>query len=191
MPRRRGGLTTAMLVAGTLLLSSCAADTRERDGRPSAATPVEFRRVLSSSQLDGGCRTGAAVCGAWARFRCPGEPQRLSGDLLMACGVDDEADRPYLLAEAEIVGGVVSAEATRRERIDQWEVEVELDEDAADAFDELTAALVPTSAQLAIVLRGTVVSAPAVQTRVSDGVVRLAGDYAEADAESLAARIAP
>ena len=178
----------AVLVAA-LLLTSCSDG---QDGDPGAdGAPVEFRKVITSSQLDGGCRTAEAVCAAWSGFRCPGEPEQLENDVLMACGTGDESDQPYLLSEADFIGGVESAAALRRERIDQWEVEIELDAEATDAFAELTADLVPDSAQVAIVVDDTVVSAPAVQTEVTDGVVRLAGDYTEAEAETLADRIAP
>jgi preprotein translocase subunit SecD len=175
-------------LAAALLLTSCSDD---KGGDPGAGdAPVEFRRVITSSQLDGACRAGASVCEAWGGFRCPGEPQQLEDGVLMACGTGDETDQPYLLSEPDFVGGVESAVALRRERIDQWEVEIELDAEATDAFADLTAALVPTYAQLAIVLDDTVLSAPAVQTPVTDGAIRLAGDYTEAEAESLADKLA-
>ena len=190
MVEGRAAQFTAALTVGALLLAGCADDDPD-GGDPPAGVPVEVRRVVTSSHLDGGCRASETACDAWADFRCPGEPRMIGGGLLMACGTDDDADQPYLLGAAEIVGGVESAEAICRERIDQWEVEVVLDAEATEAFAELTAELVPTSAQLAIVVDEEVVSAPAVQTEITDGVVRLAGDYTQADAETLADRIAP
>ena len=186
MLRRLG----AALVAVPLLLAGCA-DDGDSDGGDENGAAVEFRRVVTSSPLAGGCHATGMACDAWARFSCPGEPEHLDGDLLMACGADDKADRPFLLGPAEIVGGVESAEAVDRERIDQWEVELRLEPGAAEEFAALTAELVPDSAQLAIVLDEEVVSAPAVQTEVTDGVIRLAGDYTEDDAERLADELDP
>lgn len=182
-------LGTALLAAA-LLLVGCADEGDDGDQPGSADPSVEVRRVVTSSQLDGGCRAGTVPCEAWEDFRCPGDPQELSDGLLMTCGAGDEEDQPYLLTAAEIVGGVASAEAVDRARIDQWEVEIELDTEGTARFADLTADLVPTSGQLAIVLDGTVVSAPAVQTIVTDGVIRLAGDYTRADAERLADQLA-
>lgn len=203
MRRGHGRPAAALLGAvlgAVLTLAGCADDgDDDQDGSAAPTTtavppptrtpaPVEFRRVITSSHLDGGCRADKATCDAWAGFGCPGEPQRL-GDELMACGAGDDADQPYLLAAAEIVGGVESARPAHREGAAQWEVEIELDPAATKAFALLTADLVPHSDQLAIVLDEVVVAAPAVQTRITDGRVRLAGDYTEAEAEALAGRL--
>jgi preprotein translocase subunit SecD len=127
----------------------------------------------------------------WADFSCPGDAEHLDGDLLMACGTGKDADQPYLLAAPEIVDGVAGARAGNRRGAAQWEVELQLDEEATRAFAELTAELVRTYAPIGIVLDDVVLAAPAVQEPVSNGVVRLAGDYTEDEAEALADRLAP
>lgn len=200
---------TAAVVAALVLAGCAGSGEDEGDGgsRPPSATtgttgtarpvPVEFRRVITSSHLAGACvadgagEPSAEACAAWAGFDCPGAPLRLDGDVLMACGHGDEADQPYLLAAAEIVGGVESAVPAHRSGAAQWEVAVELEPAATTAFADLTADLVANSGQLAIVVDAVVVAAPAVQTEITDGQVRLAGDYTETEAHELAGRLAP
>lgn len=176
-------LLAVALAALVLPLAGCGDDspTPEPDG-----AQVEFRKVVTSSHLDGACRADAPTCAAWAGFTCPAEAVGLDGDLLMACGTGDDAERSFLLGAPEITGGVAGAEVRNRNGAAQWEVELHLDEDATRAFAALTAELVPTYAPMGIVLDGVVLAAPAVQEPVDDGVVRLAGDYTEEEAEELA-----
>jgi preprotein translocase subunit SecD len=179
----------ATLAALVLPLTGCGAD--DPPASDADRAPLELRKVVTSSHLDGACRADAATCEAWARFTCPGEAVELDDDLLMACGTSDDAERSFLLGAPEITGGVAEAEATHRNGTAQWVVELHLDEDAARAFAALTTELVSTYAPIGIVLDGVVLAAPAVQERVGDGVVRLAGDYTEDEAEELAEKLSP
>lgn len=187
----RLGILGAALVAGAVLLAGCSDPDQDGDDSRPAEVPVEFRAVITSSHLEGGCQDDAAACEAWEGFECPGEPQQLSGDRVLACGTGDDADQGYLLAAASFVGGIADAEPANHQGAAQWEVEVELDNDATRSFAALTADLVPNSAQIAIVLDEEVLAAPAVQTEITDGVFRLAGDYTEEEAEALADRLEP
>ncbi len=182
-------LAAALVLPLGLALAGCGAD--DSPAPDTEEAPLELRKVVTSSHLDGACRADAAACEAWAGFSCPAEAVGLDDDLLMACGTGDESDQPFLLGAPEITGGVAAARTVHRSGAAQWEVELELDEDATEAFAALTAELVPTYAQIGIVLDGVVLAAPAVQEPVSDGLVRLAGDYTEEEARELAGRIAP
>jgi preprotein translocase subunit SecD len=96
----------------------------------------------------------------------------------------------FVLGRLVADGGNVASAAAIAMKDDSWVVEVTLDADGAATFESATSAAVsapPPENQIAIVVDGVVVSAPAVQTPITSGQVVVAGNFARRDAEELAA----
>ena len=162
----------AMTVAATavLALTACSDDDPGpvRDaGTRVPAEPVQVRRVLEPS---------TAPCP-------PSVAQPAADEVAVACDADGAA---YRLAAAEIVGGVDDAEAARSPDGTGWSVTVVLDDAASTTFEGITRELVGTEQQLAIVSGGTIVSAPVIQSAITDGRVQITGDLTRDEATALA-----
>lgn len=73
-----------------------------------------------------------------------------------------------------------------------WVVNLTLDDEGSKSFEQLTAGLAtktPPQNQLAIVVRGKVVTAPAVMSAIPGGKVQISSNFTRADAEKTAADI--
>ncbi|MDX6282340.1 MAG: hypothetical protein QOH03_3411 [Kribbellaceae bacterium] len=138
--------------------------------RPSSPEAVQFRPVL---------KTQAGGCDASTTASPDGT----------ACGADGTR---YTLGKVALDGTKVSAvEAAQGSQLD-WVVNLTLDDEGAKSFGQLTAELAtktPPQNQLAIVVRGKVVSAPAVMSAIPGGKVQLSSNFTRADAEKTAADI--
>ncbi|WP_112249220.1 SecDF P1 head subdomain-containing protein [Kribbella monticola] len=134
--------------------------------RPAAAGVVEFRRVLKAEA--GNC--DAAPAG-------------------VAC---DSGGNRYSLGKVELDGGSVTQVKAVAGQNSDWYVNLKLDSAGSRLFGELTADLAqkkPPQNQLAIVVRGRVVSAPTVMSAIPGGDVQIASGFSKSDAEKLAADI--
>ncbi|MBM7516666.1 SecDF P1 head subdomain-containing protein [Nocardioides nitrophenolicus] len=167
---------TAMTIAATLALGAagCGNDDVARDDRPAndaraggapPADPVQFRRVLAMTE-----------------DTSPDPVQPDPAAEAVACA----PEAGYRLAPAEIVGGVEDAEVQQGQGRPAWSIMIELDDDAAATFADLTRELNGTGQQLAVVLGGRVLTAPVIQAVITDGRVSIAGDFTRDEAESLA-----
>lgn len=111
-------------------------------------------------------------------------------DLVIAC---DGLGFRYGLGPSELPNDPV-ADATAVVASDgSWAVQVSLTPEAADDFAALTARvsdLQPPLNQLAIVLNGAVVSAPAVSESIAGGELQINGAFTQRDAEALASSLA-
>jgi len=99
----------------------------------------------------------------------------------------------YGLGPSELPAGAVDQAIALQGQAGDWVVQVRLDAGAAKTFAEVTkrvSALGPPLNQLAIVLNGAVVSAPAVQEPISGGVLQITGSFTQQEAEALAASLA-
>lgn len=166
-------------------------------------SPVEFRPVLYSDVApEPSCSPGDC---APPRLRteldsldCAAQPPPTDATPalpVVACVEpqedDDAASAPtkYALGPARIVGGVVDADAGVPEGQVDWAVTMQLDDDAAAEFADLSAELAGTGGQIAVVLDGVVLSAPTVNGPIPDGQVQITGDFTEESARSLADRL--
>lgn len=100
----------------------------------------------------------------------------------------------YKLGKVELDGSNVSeVKAGFQEgSTGYWYVALNLDAEGAERFRQLTATLAgqgPRANQLAILVHGKVVTAPAVQSEISGGKVQISGSYTRETAEALAAKI--
>lgn len=139
------------------------------DDAGTPAEPVQVRRVL-----------------AIAADACPAAAQPDPAAEALAC---DDQGTAYRLAPADIVGGVDDAEAVLGSDGTGWTVAVEFDDEAASAFADLARELVGTGQQVAIVAGGTIITAPVIQSAITDGKVQIAGDLDRAGAEALAGEL--
>ncbi|TDW15525.1 SecDF P1 head subdomain-containing protein [Kribbella kalugense] len=137
--------------------------------KPSDPTAVEFRRVLTAKP--GACPTPTPAG--------------------TAC---DDAGMRYTLGKVELDGSNVSEvkAAADPNGTGGWLIALTLDSKGAKLFEQLTANLAKQTTpanQVAIVVRGKVAAAPAVQSEITGGKVQINGDYNRDSAEALATKI--
>jgi hypothetical protein len=120
-------------------------------------------------------------------FSCPDNPAAASADKAeLAC---DAQGVKYLLGNAVVEGGVVTAEAISPPGSDSWVVTIQLDDKAGGELADLTRQFAGSTTQVALVLDGEVLTAASVMGVISTGQLQLAGDYTKAEATALAGRL--
>ncbi|GAA1571275.1 hypothetical protein GCM10009804_29580 [Kribbella hippodromi] len=138
--------------------------------KPSDPTAVEFRRVIAVKP--GTCPTPAP-----------------DGT---AC---DEKGNRYTLGKVELNGSNVDGVKVGLQEgstTGAWAISLTLDAEGAKLFGRLTAGLAkqdPPANQLAILVRGQVVTAPTVMSEIPGGKVEITGTYTRDDAEKVAGKI--
>jgi SecDF, P1 head subdomain len=154
-----------------------------------AASVLQVRPVESITTPDTAAYDGQEpTCGAGAGSPCT-EAQLLDPDGIT---LDDGAGNRYVLG-APVVDGSDVASATAVDLGDgTWGVQIALDPAGTTAFASATADVVnsmPPSNQIAIVVGGSVVSAPVVQEQVGSGQVQISGGFSKQEAEDLGAAL--
>jgi preprotein translocase subunit SecD len=151
---------------------------------PSTTVPTNKSSI---SQLLAWARSpDAASQAAFAQFQCsdvksvednPAKP-------LLTC---DKKGYKYLLSPAIIEGTQLSNASYGIPQNDvQYVVNLDFNGDATGTFAEVTRALVGTQQQFAIVLDGVVLSAPVVNSPITDGNAQISGNFSAGSAKSLA-----
>jgi preprotein translocase subunit SecD len=122
----------------------------------------------------------------FTEFECTDETQVNDNPArpLVTC---DEDGNKYLLSPAMIEGtqltdasfGIPQGEAS-------YAVTLDFDGEATDTFADVTRAMAGTGELFAIVLDGVVLSAPQVNSAITNGSAQITGDFTVAEAESLA-----
>jgi preprotein translocase subunit SecD len=93
----------------------------------------------------------------------------------------------YLLTRAVIQGtDLTDAGAGIPQGQVNWVVNLQLGGDGEDAFTKISRELVGTERQFAIVLDGTVLSAPTMEGLITDGSAQISGNFTESTAQALA-----
>ncbi|WRZ93979.1 hypothetical protein OHB54_36015 [Streptomyces sp. NBC_01007] len=117
-------------------------------------------------------------------------------DSVVACGADGSASSlrtKYLLGPTAVDGSrVASAKAVRDQQTGNWIVRLDFDSAGTRRFSALTGDLSGNTAprnQFAIVLDGTVISAPSVSQRLGGGTADISGSFTRESAEQLAATL--
>jgi preprotein translocase subunit SecD len=96
----------------------------------------------------------------------------------------DEAGRIYLLGPMYVGGKDLKDAKATYDNLGRPVVSLEFNDDGSKLFDSATAENVGN--QIAIVLDGTVVSAPVVQERISGGAAQISGRFTPEEARNLA-----
>jgi preprotein translocase subunit SecD len=125
-----------------------------------------------------------------AAAQCPKNGGPVPGQIdipsqpLIAC---DSTGNRYLLSPALIEGrDLTGAKAQLPTTGTSWEVDLSFDGKATNQFTTLTEKLAGTSKQFAIVLDGSVVSAPTVESVIAGGQARITGNFSQQSATELA-----
>ncbi len=123
-------------------------------------------------------------------FTCPaaGESAAPVKDVknqpLLTC---DENGIKYLLSASMIEGTQLSdANAGIPQQQVQWVVDLSFDRSARQTFADVTTQLAGTGEQFAIVLDGSVISAPTVIQPITGGNAQITGDFSQEEAQTLA-----
>jgi preprotein translocase subunit SecD len=167
-----GIVLVAVLAVGTVLLLRADESGDGKSGAPAAAAEaVQFRPVLKAEP--GGCSASTSP----------------SADGT-ACGPDGVR---YTLGKVELDGTHVSEVKKPILRDGSgWTVGLTLDAEGAQTFSRLTSELSKKAApqnQIAIVVRGRVVTAPAVMSPITGGELEISSKYTQKEAEQLAKEI--
>ncbi|WP_309648439.1 SecDF P1 head subdomain-containing protein [Nocardioides sp.] len=152
---------------------------------PSASTaptaPLEVRAVIATSEAPA---PDSLVKQQFDGLDCDAPPVALGVDQEgAAC---DDRGTKYSLGPAVVVGGVEDAQAGIAAGSDVWVVTVDFETGASESLGDLSFELAATGGRLALVADGTVISAPTVETPITDGRLQLAGDFDEESATALA-----
>jgi preprotein translocase subunit SecD len=103
---------------------------------------------------------------------------------LVTC--DDEGVK-YLLSVPVVEGTELDkANAGQDQQSIDWQVQLSLKDQGTKAFGQVSQALVGTDQQFAIVLDGTVISAPTMDAVITDGRASITGNFSESEAKELA-----
>jgi len=123
---------------------------------------------------------------AFAAFTCDDAGDQVDDPVkpLLAC--DDEGQK-YLLSPAIIQGTQLSdAGFGIPQNQVNYVVNLDFNGDATKVFADVTRAIVGTNEQFAIVLDGQVLSAPVVNSPITDGNAEISGNFTAASSKSLA-----
>jgi preprotein translocase subunit SecD len=193
------GLAGALIaVHGSTITAQTPGDAADKLRRMAATAELLFRPALAPSRS-----TPPDLRKRYDALRCAAPSSATpSSTATPAAAKPGAADQPtvgcdrttgmkYLMGPAELDGSEVkSAKAQLDSQSHEWTVMLDFTPAGRTAFAKSTARLarlVPPGNQLAMVLDGTIISAPSVQSAITGGQAQIAGDFKQADAESLAA----
>lgn len=159
---------------------------------------LEFRQVLQSTgalppkaerpNYDSDAEFDAAV-GRWNEVKA--QRDELEAKLREEASSDpstlvtgDDSGRIYLLGSVYVTGKDLKDAKTTYDNLGRPVVSLEFDEQGSKLFDNATAENIKK--QIAIVLDGSVVSAPVVQERISGGAAQISGRFTPEEARNLA-----
>ena len=126
---------------------------------------------------------------AFQEFECPpaGESPLVDDNANKPLVTCDEQGVKYLLSVSMIEGtDLKSANAGIPQQSVDWAVDLAFDGDGTEKFTEISQTLFGTEKQFAIVLDGTVISAPTMNGVITNGQAQITGNFSEAEATSLA-----
>ncbi|MEV8373101.1 hypothetical protein AB0P21_10220 [Kribbella sp. NPDC056861] len=186
-PKRSRGPLVLVIVLGLVLIATVVVgavvllgrdDSKSASGGsagvPASPESLRFRSVLN---------TEPNACNA----STPAKPGSNT-----ACGADGTR---YTLGPVALDGTHVAEVRTDQNQGSgdpSWQVNLTLDTEGEATFTKLTTELAtknPPQNQLAIVVRGKVVSAPTVMSAITGGKVQITAQFTKADADKLAADI--
>jgi preprotein translocase subunit SecD len=146
----------------------------ELSGTPPAAYTDDYARLTQK----------------FAEFTCPDDPdaatqvEDVPSKPLITC--DDEGAK-YLLSPAVIEGtSLDDASAVPPNQNPQWVVSLDLDSEGSSVFSTVTKALNGLQKPFAIVLDGQVLSAPVVNSPITNGNAEISGGFDQESASDLA-----
>ena len=167
--------------------------------RPTDSGSFELRQVLFQEtgqiQLKPPLRPGPAEGGRRAtrdllRVDCALEPRPMKDDdNVILCDVNEFR---YGLGPSALPDAAVSSATASEAAGGGWGVTVQLDDTATESFERLTRDLSgfgPPLNQVAIVINGVVVAAPAVLAPIEGGQLQITGTFSEQEAAALAASL--
>ena len=159
------------------------------EGGPDVADPLTWIDAPNQEAID-----------AYNAFTCPqdGTPVNVEDDPkkpLVTCEWDPETKvaQKYLLSASMIEGSELdSAAAEIPQQSVNYVVSLDFDGGGTDAFSKISEALVcpsgtvPPCRQFAVVLDGQVLSAPTMNSLITNGQAQIEGNFTQASAKSLA-----
>jgi preprotein translocase subunit SecD len=159
------------------------------EGGPDVADPLKWIEAPNQEAID-----------AFNAFVCPqdGTPVNVDDDPkkpLVSCEWDAETGvaQKYLLSASMIEGNQLdSASAQIPQNSVNYVVSLDFDGDGTKAFSKISEALVcpsgtvPPCRQFAVVLDGQVLSAPTMNSLITNGQAQIEGNFTQASAKSLA-----
>jgi preprotein translocase subunit SecD len=152
---------------------------------PSAA-PVPTDKSTIAQQLAWMRSPDAASIASFQKFTCTDETRVVDNPAkpLLAC---DDSGNKYLLSPAIIEGTELDGADYGIPQNDvNYAVTLDFDGGASKKFAEVTSSMSGTNELFAIVLDGEVLSAPQVNSPITNGSAQITGDFSSTEAQSLA-----
>jgi hypothetical protein len=144
---------------------------------------VQGEPPMRPGPTDGGKDAGREL----QRVDCTLKPRPMKdSDNVILC---DAFGFRYGLGPSELADDPVASAEAGQATSDEWVVTVQLTDDATAEFTDLTQRLVgvgPPLNQVAVVINGVVVTAPAVQEVITTGMLQISGPLNEQEAAALA-----
>jgi preprotein translocase subunit SecD len=146
--------------------------------------PVERKNSSSDEDYNRAMNNRSALLAdAFSAIKQLEERAKSDDSVIVARGEEDGA-YAYLLGQIYVTGkDLVDARVTQDE-LQKPAVSIKFNRDGSDAFERATAANIEK--QIAIVLDGTVISAPVVRSRISGGEAQISGSFSYEEAVRLA-----
>jgi len=104
----------------------------------------------------------------------------------------DENDQPYAVPSGEtiLVGeDIKSAQVMTNTQTLEYMVQLELQGEGPEKFSKATTELAPTQGTISIWMDETMISAPTVQSAITDGIATITGSFTAEEADDLATKI--
>ncbi len=183
----KGRAVSEGLVRAGKSTSPSATPTGKATSTPAPATKVPDDKSTVEEQLAWMRSPDAASLAAFQKFTCEqaGQQQDDPSKPLLAC--DKAGTSKYLLGPAIIEGTQLSdASYGIPQNASSYVVNLDFNGTATTTFADVTRSLVGTGELFAIVLDGTVLSAPQVDGAIVDGNAQITGSFSSAEAQSLA-----
>ena len=153
---------------------------------PPSSAPVPTNKSSVDEMLAWARNPDPASQAAFVKFTCAdaGKVEDNPAKPLLTC---DDKGTKYLLSPAIIEGTQLSDASFGIPQNDvQYVVTLDFNGDATTVFSQVTQALAGTQEQFAIVLDGKVLSAPVVNTPITNGNAEISGNFSQKSAQSLA-----
>ena len=111
-----------------------------------------------------------------------------NGDFVMRVGTDPDGEA--VLTRADI-SSACAALTYSSDDVQEWVVDITFNDEGKEKFAEVTAQLAGTGTPLSMWVGDEMISAPTVETAITDGVAVITGNFSEASAMELADHLDP
>lgn len=192
-PNNRPAIAPSASATGTKAAKPKASPSAGESATPSAGSSQAPAADAKSPSIDEPLawskNPDAKWLAAFNKYTCPakGESGLVDDDPAKPLVTCDEEGVKYLLSTSMVEGTALKkASAGQPQNSLNWIVQLSFDSEGTKQFAEISRALYGTDQQFAIVLDGTVVSAPTMNGVITNGRAEISGNFTQQSATDLA-----